>query len=55
MADPPDRLRRQMNDASHHRSGLPCRQLLQSDGPEHDPNLLNTRPKDLSDGPLILS
>jgi hypothetical protein len=43
-----------MNDASHHRRGLARSQLLQGDGPEHHPNLLNTSSQNLSDGFLII-
>jgi hypothetical protein len=53
MSDPPDRLGRKMNNPSHHRRGLACRQLLQGNGPEHHPNLLNTGPKNLADCFLV--
>ena len=53
MSDPPDRLGRQMHDASHHRCGLPRCQLLQSNGPEYHPNLLNPGPKNLANCLLI--
>jgi len=53
MSDPPDRLRREMNDASHHRCALARRQLLQGNRPEHHPNLLNPGPKNLADCSLI--
>jgi hypothetical protein len=53
MSDPPDRLRRQVNNASHRRRGLACRQLLQGNGPEHHPNLLNPGPENLADRFLI--
>jgi len=47
MGDPPNRLGRQVDDFGDHRSGLSCRQLLQGNRPQHDPNLLNARAKDL--------
>src|SRR5260370_10168155 len=47
MSDPPDRLGRQMNDASHSRYGLARCRRFQGDGPEHRPNLLNPGPKNL--------
>ena len=48
MGDPPHRLGREMNDASHPRCGLARRQLLQGNRPEDHPNLLNPGPKYLA-------
>ena len=53
MGDPPDRLRRKVNDASHHGGSLARRQLLQGNGPQNHPNLLNPGPKNVSNCILI--
>ena len=53
MSDPPDRLGREMNNTGHDGCGLACRQLLQGNGPQHHPNLLNPGTKNLADRVLI--
>ena len=53
MSDPPNSLGGEMNNTSHHGCGLARRQLLQGNGPEHHPNLLNPGPKNLADCFLI--
>jgi len=44
-----------MHNARHYGRGLARGQLLQCDGPEDDPNLLNAGPEDLLEGLLILA
>jgi hypothetical protein len=54
MRDPAYCLRRQMDDLGYSRGGLARRKLLQGNGPEHHPNLLDSSRKDRSNGLLIL-
>ena len=44
-----------MHHPGNRRSRLSRSQLLQGNRPEHDPNLLNTRVKNLPNGLLILA
>ena len=53
MSYSPNRLGREMNNPSHHRCRLARRQLLQGNGPEYHPNLLNPGPENLADCFLI--
>ncbi len=53
MSYAPNRLRREMHNPSHHGRGLARRQLLQGNGPEHHPNLLNPGPENPADCFLI--